>query len=77
MTINVTLDDWERDALAQRAAVLSLQYMAHYTTSGLFRDEVVTLNRWRKLNAKLCGEPEPEDLLYKGYTRNGWNPEAD
>jgi hypothetical protein len=51
--------------------------MGHYSGAGLFRKEVDTMNNWRRLSAKLNGHECAEDLPYRGYRRNGFNPEAD
>lgn len=73
----VTLDEWEVGRLRIYAAGNALTFVGHYVGAGLSRSEVATMNAWRRLAAKLEGDPPPEDLPYRGTRRNGFNPNAD
>lgn len=70
-------DDWERSKLRIYVSGNAADYLAHYHGAGLFRGEIETMNRWRRLAAKLAGESYKGDLPYRGTRRNGFNPEAD
>lgn len=72
----ITLTAWEHQQMTMRAAGSTMEYMAHYGREGLFRREVDEMNRWEALSAKLAGR-EPDPLPYRGYQRNGFNPDRD
>ena len=63
------LDDWEVATLRQETACKTLTYLGHYAHQGLRDSEVDTMNRYRALNAKLCGEPVPEPYPYQERKR--------
>ncbi len=77
-TTDISLDEWERRELLGYVAGKFLTYLGHYEGAGLFRGEVDEMNRLGRLSHKIKPRGKPyEDLPYRGFRRNGFNPDAD